>query len=52
MRLATVREDHGVNQMFPRLVESYMNDGMFEPHIWSGPRHQQGQAGALLRGSE
>jgi 2-aminoadipate transaminase len=31
--LATVREDHGVNQMLPRLLESYMNDGMLEPHI-------------------
>ena len=31
--LATVREDHGINQMLPRLLESYINDGMLEPHI-------------------
>ena len=31
--LATVREDHGVNQILPRLIESYMKDGMLEPHL-------------------
>jgi len=31
--LATVREDHGVNQMLPRLVERYMRDGLWEPHL-------------------
>jgi 2-aminoadipate transaminase len=31
--LATVREDHGVNQMLPRLLEAYVNDGLLEPHI-------------------
>jgi 2-aminoadipate transaminase len=31
--LATVREDHGVNQMLPRLMERYITDGRLEPHI-------------------
>ncbi len=31
--LATVREDHGVNQVLPRLVERYVRDGMWEPHL-------------------
>ena len=31
--MATVREDHGVNQMLPRLLESYLQDGLLEAHL-------------------
>lgn len=31
--LASIREDHGVNMVLPRLMELYINDGMLEPHI-------------------
>ena len=31
--MAAVREDHGVNQFLPRLMEEYITDGMLEPHI-------------------
>jgi 2-aminoadipate transaminase len=31
--LATVREDHGVSQIMPRLLEAYINDGLFDPHL-------------------
>ncbi len=31
--LAEVREDHGVNQILPRLLESYIVDGRLDEHI-------------------
>ena len=31
--LAEVREDHGVNQVLPRLLEAYITDGRLDEHI-------------------